>query len=99
MNSVLGVIDEKASFPSIAPAQNSFPAAKARSDSTFAISFENLRVIYPARLRGETPKIAVKGLNLSIVQGECFGFLGPNGAGKTTTMNVLLGFVQPTGGT
>jgi ABC-2 type transport system ATP-binding protein len=44
------------------------------------------------------PKVAVKGLNLSIEQGEVFGFLGPNGAGKTTTMNVLLGFVQPTSG-
>jgi ABC-2 type transport system ATP-binding protein len=30
--------------------------------------------------------------------GEVFGFLGPNGAGKTTTMNVLLGFVEATGG-
>jgi ABC-2 type transport system ATP-binding protein len=37
-------------------------------------------------------------LNLKVQAGEVFGFLGPNGAGKTTTMNVLLGFVNPTGG-
>jgi len=98
MNSLLGVADEKANFPSIAPAQNSSKAPRARSASAFAISFENLHVVYPARLRGELPKVAVKGLNLSIEPGEVFGFLGPNGAGKTTTMNVLLGFVQPTGG-
>jgi ABC-2 type transport system ATP-binding protein len=99
MNSLLGVTDEKVSFSSFAPAQNAFNAGKAQPGSTFAISFENLRVVYPARLRGETPKLAVKGLNLSVEQGEVFGFLGPNGAGKTTTMNVLLGFVQPTSGT
>ncbi len=98
MNSVLAAADEKANFPSISPAQSSSKKARARSGSAFAISFENLRVVYPARLRGETPKTAVKNLNLSVEQGEVFGFLGPNGAGKTTTMNVLLGFVQPTGG-
>ena len=43
-------------------------------------------------------KQAVKDLSLSVGAGEVFGFLGPNGAGKTTTMNVLLGFVNATGG-
>ncbi len=43
-------------------------------------------------------KLALRGLNLEVNAGEVFGFLGPNGAGKTTTMNVLLGFVQPSGG-
>ncbi len=42
--------------------------------------------------------MAVKNLSLRVGAGEVFGFLGPNGAGKTTTMNVLLGFVPPTGG-
>jgi ABC-2 type transport system ATP-binding protein len=65
---------------------------------TPAIAFRNLRVVYPARLRGETPKLAVQGLTLNVEQGEVFGFLGPNGAGKTTSMNVLLGFVQATSG-
>ena len=32
---------------------------------------------------------AVDGINLSIMEGECFGFLGPNGAGKTTTMRMI----------
>src|SRR6058998_2016278 len=47
---------------------------------------------------GQGVKVAVKDLNLSVHQGEVFGFLGPNGAGKTTTMNVLLGFVNATAG-
>jgi ABC-2 type transport system ATP-binding protein len=59
---------------------------------------DQLRVEYPLRQRGQPPKVALRGLNLSVRGGEVFGFLGPNGAGKTTTMNVLLGFVQPTSG-
>ena len=42
---------------------------------------------------------AVKNLNLSVEQGEIFGFLGPNGAGKSTTINILLDFIRPTSGT
>jgi len=97
MNSVLGVTDEKGTFPSIAPAQSLLKTTE-RSGFSVAISFENLRVVYPARTRGDSPKTAVKGLNLAVEQGEVFGFLGPNGAGKTTTMNVLLGFIPPTSG-
>lgn len=44
------------------------------------------------------PKIAVKQLHLSIYQNECFGFLGPNGAGKSTTLNMLCGYLKPSGG-
>lgn len=38
------------------------------------------------------------GMDLTIPEGEVFGFLGPNGAGKTTTIRTLLGFIRPTGG-
>jgi ABC-2 type transport system ATP-binding protein len=41
---------------------------------------------------------AVRGLNLEINAGECFGLLGPNGAGKTTTIEILEGLLQPTSG-
>jgi ABC-2 type transport system ATP-binding protein len=41
---------------------------------------------------------AVRGLNLEIQTGECFGLLGPNGAGKTTTIEILEGLLQPTSG-
>jgi ABC-2 type transport system ATP-binding protein len=60
---------------------------------------EKLRVEYRSREFRQTSKVALQGLDLEVGAGEVFGFLGPNGAGKTTTMNVLLGFVPPTGGT
>src|SRR3972149_1002808 len=41
---------------------------------------------------------AVKHLNLSIDQGELFGFIGPNGAGKTSTIRMLATLLQPSGG-
>ncbi|MBA2375022.1 MAG: ABC transporter ATP-binding protein, partial [Rubrobacter sp.] len=40
----------------------------------------------------------IKDVDLTVEQGEVFGFLGSNGAGKTTTIRVLLGFMRPTGG-
>jgi ABC-2 type transport system ATP-binding protein len=43
-------------------------------------------------------KLAVNALNLTIEDGEVFGFLGPNGAGKTTTILMLLGLTEPTSG-
>jgi ABC-2 type transport system ATP-binding protein len=62
------------------------------------VETKNLRVEFRAQNSGQAKQVAVKDLNLSIHAGEVFGFLGPNGAGKTTTMNVLLGFVNATGG-
>src|SRR5258707_10053135 len=62
------------------------------------VELKNLGVKYRTGDSGEGKKVAVNDLNLSVQAGEVFGFLGPNGAGKTTTMNVLLGFVNATGG-
>lgn len=43
-------------------------------------------------------KVAVDRLDLSVAEGEFFGFLGPNGAGKSTTINMLVGLLRPTAG-
>jgi ABC-2 type transport system ATP-binding protein len=42
---------------------------------------------------------AVRGIDLSVGQGEFVAFLGPNGAGKTTTLKLLSGVITPTSGT
>ncbi|HYX84636.1 MAG TPA: ABC transporter ATP-binding protein [Gaiellales bacterium] len=42
--------------------------------------------------------LALDNLDLSVHQGEIYGFLGPNGAGKTTTIRLVLGLHRPTAG-
>ena len=37
-------------------------------------------------------------LDLTVKEGEFFGFIGPNGAGKSTTIRTLLGLISPTSG-
>ena len=41
---------------------------------------------------------ALKGIDLSIEEGEFFALLGPNGAGKSTLINILAGLIKPSSG-
>jgi ABC-2 type transport system ATP-binding protein len=50
------------------------------------------------RYDGRPPVEAVRGIDLTIATGECFGLLGPNGAGKTTTIEILEGLLPATAG-
>jgi ABC-2 type transport system ATP-binding protein len=59
---------------------------------TIAIECRRLNKTYDGKVE------AVRGLNLQIEAGECFGLLGPNGAGKTTTIEILEGLLEPTSG-
>ena len=40
----------------------------------------------------------IDGLDLTVEEGDFFGFIGPNGAGKSTTIRTLLGLISPTSG-
>lgn len=55
------------------------------------VELENLRHSY-----GDAA--VLHGIDLSIPEGEIFGFLGHNGAGKTTTIHVLTTLITPTAG-
>jgi ABC-2 type transport system ATP-binding protein len=57
-----------------------------------AIECRGLRKTYDHRVE------ALRGLDLEIREGECFGLLGPNGAGKTTAIEILEGLLEPTSG-
>lgn len=61
---------------------------------TPAIRLKNLVKTYP----GKPPVEALRGLDLEVFAGECFGLLGPNGAGKTTTLEIMEGLLAPTFG-
>ncbi|MEI6480952.1 MAG: ATP-binding cassette domain-containing protein, partial [Candidatus Saccharibacteria bacterium] len=56
-----------------------------------AIKAVNLTKVYGERK-------AVDKVNLSIKEGEIYGFLGPNGAGKSTTIKMLVTLILPTSG-
>lgn len=56
------------------------------------IETHNLTVYY-GKHRG------IQDINLTVEEGEVFGFLGPNGAGKTTTQRVLMDVIHPSAGT
>jgi ABC-2 type transport system ATP-binding protein len=58
-----------------------------------AVSCRELRKTYEGGVE------AVRGLDLTIYAGQCYGLLGPNGAGKTTTIEILEGLLEPTTGT
>ncbi len=63
-----------------------------------AIETHDLAKHYAVGFWRPRPYVALDALNVSVEQGEVFGFLGPNGAGKTTTLKLLMGLVYPTSG-
>jgi ABC-2 type transport system ATP-binding protein len=63
-----------------------------------AIEILGLEKTYTVGFWRKKPKHALRPLNLSVEDGEVFGFLGANGAGKTTTLKLLMGLIFPTGG-
>lgn len=55
------------------------------------LSAENIEKSYKGRK-------VVKGISISLEQGEIVGLLGPNGAGKTTSFYMIVGLIKPQGG-
>jgi ABC-2 type transport system ATP-binding protein len=59
----------------------------------YALEIKTLRKIYKNGFE------ALKGIDLTVRQGDFFALLGPNGAGKSTTIGIVTGLVNKTGGT
>lgn len=59
-----------------------------------ALNIENLHKSFSLGFMLKKKKI-LKGISLSVNEGEIFGYLGPNGAGKTTTIKCILGLIFP----
>jgi lipopolysaccharide export system ATP-binding protein len=64
------------------------PISPTRGAPPLKLVLENVQKTYGKRT-------VVKGVNLSVAQGEIVGLLGPNGAGKTTTFYMATGLVKP----
>lgn len=59
-----------------------------------ALNIEDLHKTFSLGFIPKKKKI-LKGISLSVNQGEIFGYLGPNGSGKTTTIKCILGLIFP----
>lgn len=57
-----------------------------------ALSIENLRKVYANGV------VALKGIDLNVVEGDFYALLGPNGAGKTTAIGIITSLVNKTSG-
>ena len=79
-------------------AQSSTAPDAFRPDSAVAaVRIEGLSKVYKSNWTLKTTR-GLDDLNLTVQQGEVFGYLGPNGAGKTTTLKILTGLLKPTHG-
>ena len=56
-------------------------------------SFQNVQLIYPGNEHHVLEEVS-----LEVKAGECIAFVGESGAGKSTILNVVIGFLEPTGG-
>lgn len=73
------------------------------SKQSFAIRTSGLTKTYPPkqgwrRVQRGGGTQAVRGIDLTVRNGEMFGLLGPNGAGKTTLVKMLCTLILPSGG-
>ena len=57
-----------------------------------ALVIENLKKVYG------NGHVALKGIDLTVQEGDFFALLGPNGAGKSTTIGILSTLVNPSSG-
>ena len=63
-----------------------------QTEAATAIDVDGLELVYA------DGTAAVQGIDMTVPEGEFFGFLGPNGAGKTTSIKVFATLLSPTGG-
>lgn len=59
---------------------------------TYALEISNLKKVYATGVE------ALRGINLTVEEGDFYALLGPNGAGKSTTIGIITSLVNKTSG-
>ncbi len=62
-------------------------------DITGDVEFDNVSYRYP-----DSDHDVIRNFSLNVRAGECIAFVGGSGSGKSTIMNLIIGFMKPTGG-
>ena len=64
-------------------------------DEKIIVEIKNIGMTYHS-LEGET--VAIKNIDLNILEGEIVGIVGPSGCGKSTLLSIIAGLIQPSTG-
>ena len=84
---------------SAAPGRDTGPGRRAGQRGNRAMAIIEARGLARTFKSRKRTVEAVRGVDLTVGEGEIVGFLGPNGAGKTTTLRMLTTLLKPTAGT
>jgi len=59
------------------------------------IQFNDVHKTYPKQINSSPAHHALKGISLTLNQGQTLGLIGQNGAGKSTSIRLIMGYMQP----
>ena len=87
---IVEILDGEETGPTMRPTWGGSPTS---TSSPPRLVFEDVRAAY-----GAGPHNALDGVSFGVPAGQTVALVGPSGSGKTTTANLLLRFLEPTGG-
>ena len=66
-----------------------------KAGQPYMIQFINVHKTYPKQINRSPAQHALKGISISLKQGQTLGLIGQNGAGKSTSIRLIMGYMRP----